>query len=69
MKESINIWGIMEYEGDGVTSPIIPTNLPWYKKVALTFFRFGVCPMCVTMSLTYKIAQIPALKKLMGRLS
>jgi len=55
MKESINIWGIKEYEGDGVSCPITPVNLPWYKEVALTFFRFGVCPMCVTMSLAYSI--------------
>jgi hypothetical protein len=69
MKESINIWGINEYEGDGVNCPIIPADLPWYKKIVLTFFRFGVCPMCVTMSLTYKVAQVFGLKKLMGRLS
>ncbi len=69
MKESINIWGIAEYEGDGITCPIIPTNLPWYKKVALTFFRFGVCPMCVTMSLTYKVAHVLGLKKLMEKIS
>jgi len=29
MKESINIWGIKEFEGDGVSCPIIPANLPW----------------------------------------
>jgi len=68
MKESINVWGKTEYEGDGVTCPIIPANLPWYKKVALTFFRFGVCPMCVTMSLTYKVAQLFGLRKLMEKL-
>lgn len=56
-KESINIWGIKEFEGDGVSCPIIPANLPWYKKVGLAFFRFGVCPMCVTMSLTYSITK------------
>jgi hypothetical protein len=53
MKESINIWGIKEFEGDGASCPIIPVNLPWYKKVTLVFFRFGVCPLCVTMSLIY----------------
>jgi hypothetical protein len=57
-KESINIWGIKEFEGDGVSCPIIPANLPWYKKATLTFFRFGVCPMCVTMSLTYSIKKL-----------
>ncbi|SJZ95135.1 hypothetical protein SAMN04488128_1028 [Chitinophaga eiseniae] len=55
MKESINIWGIREYEGDGASCPIVPVNLPWYKKALLTFFRFGVCPACVIMSLSYKI--------------
>ena len=69
MKESINIWGINEYEGDGVACPIIPATLPWYKKVGLTFFRFGVCPMCITMSLAYKVAQVLGLKKLMRKLS
>lgn len=54
-KESINVWGIKEFEGDGVSCPIIPANLPWYKKLTLTFFRFGVCPMCVTMSLLYNL--------------
>lgn len=63
MKESANIWGIKEYEGDGVTCPIIPANLPLHKKIALTFFRFGVCPMCVTMSITYKIGQLLGFRK------
>jgi hypothetical protein len=67
MKESINIWGIKEYEGDGVSCPIIPTNLPWYKKLALTFFRFGVCPACVTMSLTYSIGKFLGISKPLGR--
>jgi hypothetical protein len=69
MKESINIWGIHEYEGDGITCPIVPVNLPWYKKVVLSFFRFGICPMCVTMSLTYKVAQVLGLKKVVEKLS
>lgn len=63
MKESINIWGIKEYEGDGVTCPILPANIPFYKKIVLTFFRFGVCPMCVCMSLTYKAGQMLGFKK------
>ncbi|NBA86739.1 hypothetical protein GVN16_13270 [Emticicia sp. CRIBPO] len=53
MKNPVNVWGIKEYEGDGVSCPIIPADMPWYKKVLLTFFRFGICPMCVTMSLVY----------------
>ena len=57
MKQSINVWGIQEYEGDGQSCPIIPKNLPFYKKLALFFFRFGVCPMCITMSLTYNIGK------------
>ncbi len=67
MKESINIWGIKEYEGDGVSCPIIPTNLPWYKKLTLTFFRFGVCPACVTMSLTYSIGKFLGISKPLDR--
>ena len=57
MKDPINIWGIKEFEGDGINCPIVPANLPWYKKLALTFFRFGICPACVTMSLTYSIGR------------
>jgi len=57
MKESMNVWGIQEFEGDGVSCPIIPASLPWYKQIVLLFFRFGVCPMCVTMSLTYNITK------------
>lgn len=57
MKESINVWGIREFDGDGVSCPIVPANLPWPKKIILTFFRFGVCPMCVTLSVTYTIGR------------
>ncbi|MDV3616157.1 hypothetical protein CMU80_01680 [Elizabethkingia anophelis] len=55
MMESENVWGIKEFEGDGVSCPIIPVNLPWYKKIVLTFFRFGICPTCITMSIGYSI--------------
>lgn len=55
MKASLNIWGIREVEGDGISCPVIPANIPWYKKAVLLFFRFGVCPLCVTMSITYSI--------------
>jgi hypothetical protein len=55
MKESINIWGIKEYEGDGESCPITPVNLPLHKKIILFFFRFGICPMCVTMSILYNL--------------
>jgi len=47
MKQSINIWGIKEFEGNGTSCPLVPVNLPWYKKLLLTFFRFGVCPVCI----------------------
>ena len=57
MKESINVWGIKEYEGDGISCPITPVNLPFYKKIGLFFFRFGVCPACVSMSLLYNVKQ------------
>ncbi len=53
MKESINIWGIQEFEGDGISCPIVPVNLPWHKKVILTFFRFGICPMCIVSGIVY----------------
>jgi hypothetical protein len=57
MKESINIWGIKEPESIGASCPLVPANLPWYKKVVLTFFRFGVCPICVIMSVAYSIGK------------
>jgi hypothetical protein len=53
MKEYVNVWGIKEFEGDGVSCPIIPGHLSWYQKTILTFFRFGICPMCIILSLTY----------------
>jgi hypothetical protein len=65
MKESINIWGIKEFEGDGISCPVSPANLPWHKKIILTFFRFGVCPACATMSLTYSIGIF--FRKLIGK--
>ena len=52
-----NIWNIQEYEGDGVSCPITPVNLPWYKKVGLFFFRFGICPLCVTSSVGYSLVR------------
>jgi hypothetical protein len=57
MKESINIWGIKEHESKGAGCPLVPANLPWHKKVVLTFFRFGVCPLCVIMSVSYSIGK------------
>jgi hypothetical protein len=65
MQESINVWGIKEYEGDGVSCPIIPAQLPLYKKVGLFFFRFGICPACVTMSLAYNISK--ASRRILGK--
>ena len=53
MKKGENSWGSKEFEGDGISCPVIPAKLPWYKKAILFFFRFGVCPLCVTMSLIY----------------
>jgi hypothetical protein len=58
MKESINVWGIKEYEGDGKSCAITPANLPLHKKFVLFFFRFGVCPACVTMSLGYNLKKV-----------
>jgi hypothetical protein len=61
---SENVWGIKEFEEAGESCPIIPVNLPWYKKAVLTFFRFGVCPACITLSLCYSITK--KFKKLVG---
>jgi hypothetical protein len=64
MKESLNVWGIEEYKSEGVGCPIIPANLPFYKKVVLFFFRFGICPICITMSLGYSLTKLG--KKVIG---
>jgi hypothetical protein len=49
----MNIWGIEEHRGDGRSCPITPVHLPWPKRIFLFFFRFGLCPLCVTMSVGY----------------
>ncbi len=54
----MNIWGIEEPEGDRKNCPVIPANLPLHKRVLLTFFRFGICPVCITMSLGYAIMRL-----------
>ena len=64
MKESVNVWGIKEYKGDGKSCAITPANLPLHKKFVLFFFRFGICPACVTMSLGYNIRK--AFKKIIN---
>ena len=61
-----NIWNIQENEGEGVSCPITPVNLPWYKKLGLLFFRFGVCPLCVTSSLAYALMQAVRKRRLSG---
>ena len=34
-----SIIGIKEFEGDGKSCPVVPTNLPFHKKFVLFFFR------------------------------
>ena len=60
-----NIWNIEEYTGDGISCPITPVGLPWYKQVGLFFFRFGVCPLCVTSSVAYGLVR--AVRRRRGR--
>ncbi len=55
--KAMSIWNIKEYTGDGVSCPIMPVVLPWYKQVGLFFFRFGFCPLCVTSSVGYSLWQ------------
>ena len=61
----MNIWGIKENTGDGISCPVIPAQVAWYKKIFLFFFRFGICPLCVTMSVAYAVARLT--KRLAGR--
>ncbi|MBO9730252.1 MAG: hypothetical protein J7623_16550 [Chitinophaga sp.] len=58
MKTAANIWGIKEFEEAGPHCPIIPAHLPWYKKAFLALFRFGVCPLCITMSIAYSLRRM-----------
>lgn len=51
----MNILGVKEFEGDGKSCPIIPISLPLHKRILLLFFRFGICPICMTMSIAYAI--------------
>lgn len=51
----MNIWNIEEYQGDGLSCPITPAALPVHQKVVLFFFRFGICPLCVTTSVGYSL--------------
>lgn len=51
----MNIWSIQEYEGDGKSCPLVRVNLPVHKRIVLFFFRFGICPACVTMSVGYAL--------------
>ena len=53
----MNVWNIKEYEGGGLSCPIVPIALPWYKKIALFFFRFGICPLCVISSIGYSLVK------------
>jgi len=52
-----NLWNIKEYRQSGPNCPIVLVNLPLHKKVALSFFRFGVCPLCITSSVGYGVYQ------------
>lgn len=61
----MNIWGITENTGDGISCPIVPARVAWYKKIFLFFFRFGICPLCVTMSVAYAVARLT--RRLAGR--
>jgi|GEM_PF-1146258 len=61
----MNIWGIRENTGGGISCPVVPAQVAWYKKIFLLFFRFGICPLCVTMSITYAVVRLT--KRLAGR--
>ena len=48
MENPVNIWNIKEYEGDGISCPVIPVNLPFHKKAVLFFFNdfINTCTYC-----------------------
>ncbi len=33
-------------------------NVPFWKPIVTFFFRFGVCPMCMTASMSYSIYEL-----------
>ncbi len=50
-----NIWGIDEGVTAGKSCPLGTRKLPFYKRIFLFFFRFGICPVCMTMSIGYAV--------------
>ncbi|MBC7400777.1 MAG: hypothetical protein H7289_12625 [Mucilaginibacter sp.] len=52
-----NIWNIKENMQEGPNCPVMPINLPFYKRAWLFLFRFGLCPLCMLSSVSYSIAK------------
>ena len=42
---------------EGQSCPLIPADAPLWKKILLFFFSFGVCPMCITLSISFNTFQ------------
>lgn len=49
-------------EAQGAACPFIPAEerrrAPLWKQVTTFFFRFGVCPMCMTASVSYSLYEL-----------
>jgi hypothetical protein len=55
-------------EAQGKSCPIIPIeerkNASFWKQTLMFFFRFGVCPMCMTSSITYSLYELVRFRRI-----
>lgn len=55
-------------ETQGKSCPIIPVQerrkAPFWKQTLMFFFRFGVCPMCMTSSITYSLYELVRFRRI-----
>lgn len=53
-------------ETQGAACPIAPgqENATLWKQIVMFFFRFGVCPMCMTSSVTYSLYELVRFRRI-----
>jgi hypothetical protein len=55
-------------EAQGAACPFIPAEerrrAPLWKQVTTFFFRFGVCPMCMTASVSYSLYELMRFRRI-----
>ncbi len=69
--ETISVMTFRSNAGDAVQSkscPIISaqerSKAPFWKQTLMFFFRFGVCPMCMTSSITYSLYELVRFRRI-----